>query len=265
MAELRVQNLSLSAGGKPLVSGASLTLSRGEFVALLGPNGAGKTSLLRGALGISKISSGQALLSHFDAKMQPQDIRKIGPGARARALAYLPQIRPLAWPSVVRDIVALGRFSYGGPLGRLTPEDSAAVQSALARCALEPLAGRRADSLSGGELARVHIARALTAQAPLLIADEPAAALDPRHQFRVMELLRDYVKSGGGVMAVLHNISLAARYADRIILMDDGKIIADGAPKTILTQRRLAEIYGVSAKIRGSEIALTGLIKNNPS
>ena len=88
MAELRVQNLSLSAGGKPLVSGASLTLSRGEFVAPLGPNGAGKTSLLRGALGISKISSGQALLSHFDAKMQPQDIRKIGPGARARARLF---------------------------------------------------------------------------------------------------------------------------------------------------------------------------------
>jgi iron complex transport system ATP-binding protein len=263
MAELHVQNLSLSAGGKPLVSGASFTLAGGEFIALLGPNGAGKTSLLRGALGLFKLTSGTAALGS-GGRNQPLETYKMAPAARARSIAYLPQIRPLAWPSLVKDIIALGRFSYGGPLARLAPDDNRAVQSAIARCGLEDLADRRADTLSGGELARVHIARALAAQASLLIADEPAAALDPRHQFRVMDLLRDYVNEGGGVMAVLHNISLAARYADRIILMDDGKIIADGAPKTILTQRRLAEIYGVSARIRGKDIALTGLI-DHPS
>lgn len=251
MTKLIAENITLKAGNNTLVGGASFTLCGGEFTVLLGPNGAGKTSLLRGAVGLAALAGGRVTLGSKDIGALPAQ-------ARAQALSYLPQIRPLAWPNRVRDIVALGRFSFGGPMGRLSSIDHAAVEEAIECCELGAMAERKADTLSGGELARVHIARALAAQAPLLIADEPVAALDPRHQFRVMDLLARYVKGGGGALAVLHDIPLAARYADRIILMDAGKIIANGPPDSVLTAENLAHVYGVKARIDGRDIRLLG-------
>ncbi|WP_370233836.1 MULTISPECIES: ABC transporter ATP-binding protein [Henriciella] len=253
MADLIARNLSVEAGKATLVRDASFRLARGELVALLGPNGAGKTSLLRASLGLEKRASGDALLDGTDSE-------KLSPMQRARRVAYLPQQRPLAWPNTVRDVVALGRFAYGAAPGRLSAEDADAVERAIKLCDLGSFVDRQADTLSGGELARVHCARAFAAGAPLLIADEPVAALDPRHQFRIMDMIRGFVDEGGGALVVLHDIALAARYADRMIWMKDAQIVADGPPAETLSEERMADIYGVRAKISGNSVEIEGAI-----
>ena len=251
MTELTVTDLTVTARSATLVDGANLTLAPGEFVALLGPNGAGKTSLVRASLGLVRPQSGTA-------KLQGRDIATLSAMERARHLAYLPQIRPLAWPGTVRDVVALGRFSHGAAPGRLGREDDEAVRRALAACDLDALAHRRTDTLSGGELARVHCARAFAAEAPLLIADEPIAALDPRHQFRILDLIAAFVANGGGALVILHDIELAARYASRLIWMKDARILADGPPAETLTAARLKAVYGVRAQVDGLKVVMDG-------
>ena len=241
-AELRTEGLSVAVGGRRLVREASLSLRSGELVALLGPNGAGKTTLLRAALGLIPRAAGSSALDGDDPG-------RLDPAERARRIAYLPQRRPLAWPNRVRDLVALGRFARGASPSRLGPADAAAVEAALAACGLRELRERPADTLSGGELARVHCARVFAARTPLVAADEPVGALDPRHQHRVMELLRDFVAAGGGALVVLHEIPLAARYADRIAWMRDGRLIGGGAPRDAVTPAAIAAAYGMRAEV----------------
>ena len=246
-----VKNIALSKDGQALVKDASFTLKAGELVVLLGPNGAGKTSLLRAALGIEKSTAGTVTID--DAPLN-----QLSPMARARKIAYLPQTRPLAWPNRVADIIALGRFAYGASPAKLSPDDAAAVDAAIKACDLTHLKDRTADTLSGGELARLHFARSFASGAPYLIADEPVAALDPRHQFRILDLLRNYVDDGNGALIILHDISLAARYADRLLWMKDGQIIADGSVDNTLTAKRMKEVYGVNAKVAGRSVTLLG-------
>ncbi len=248
---LTVENLCVQAGCKPLVENASLQLRRGELAALLGPNGAGKTSLLRGILGLAKGASGSV-------RLQGRELAELDPMERARQLAYLPQRRPLAWPSPVRDVVALGRHAWGCAAGRLGAEDAEAVHEALAACDLLELAERSVDTLSGGELARMHCARAFASKAPLLLADEPVASLDPKHRFKIMQLLRDHVLAGAGALVVLHDVSLAARFADRLIWMKNGRVVADGPPAETLDAPRLAEVYGVHSRVTGNRVELEG-------
>lgn len=249
MAELSVTDLTLTVGQTALVDQANFRLAPGEFIALLGSNGAGKTSLIRTALGIQKPTAGSSLLGGAD-------VARLSAVERARQIAYLPQTRPLAWPSRVRDVVALGRFSHGTPMARLKGDDLRAVNQAIADCDLINLADRNADTLSGGEQARMHCARAFAAEAPLLVADEPTAALDPFHQFQVLDLISGFVEKGGGALVVMHDVQLAARYATRLIWMKRGRIIADGAPSQTLTPDRVHEIYGVRAEINGMRITL---------
>ena len=251
MTELIATDLDYSVKGAGLVRSASFQLAPRDFIAILGPNGAGKTSLIRAALGLEKPTGGSATL-------KGQETHRISPIERARSIAYLPQVRPLAWPNIVRDVVALGRYSHGATLGRLKAKDREAVDKAIIDCDLSDLADRNANALSGGELARMHCARALAAKAPLLIADEPTAALDPRHQFRILDLIGQYVAQGGGALVVLHDIQLAARYASRLIWMKDGKIVADGSPRDTLTAERLNDVYGIKAKVDGLQITLEG-------
>lgn len=251
MTELIVNDLGYTVKGTTLVKPSSFRLASGEFIVLLGPNGAGKTSLIRSALGLETPTSGSALI---DGRRTDQ----IGPIERARQIAYLPQIRPLAWPNTVRDVVALGRYSHGATLGRLKGDDAIAVDDAIKACDLDDLSQRAADTLSGGELARMHCARAFAAQAPLLVADEPIAALDPRHQFRILDLIANFVEQGGGALVVLHDIQLAARYATRLLWMKDAQIIADGTPDETLSVERMRDIYGVRANIEGLSVDLLG-------
>ncbi len=248
---LDVSGLSIEAGGTRLVEAASFRLQAGELVALLGANGAGKTTLLRGAIGLAPRAAGRTRIAGIDTI-------EMTARWRARHLAYLPQNRPLAWPNPVRDVVALGRFAHGAALGRLRGADREAVDRALAACDLQHLAMRSTATLSGGELARVHCARAFAAEAPLLVADEPVAELDPYHQFRVMDLIGAFVENGGGALVVLHDVTLARRYASRLLWMKDGRIVADGTPAATLDAARLAEIYGVRGRVEGDRVELEG-------
>ena len=257
MADLAVEGLCVGLGGRTVVRDAAWRLGAGELVALLGANGAGKTTVLRAVLGLIPRVAG-------DVRIGGDDPARMSPSARARRVAYLPQVRPLAWPVRVRDVVALGRFAHGAALGRLADTDASAVARALTACDLERFTERPCTTLSGGELARVHVARALAADAPFLLADEPTAALDPLHEHQVMRLLRTGADAGRGVLVVMHDAALAARIADRLLWMADGRIVADGSPEETLTPARLAEVYGVQAAVRRIEcdwlISVTGAV-----
>ena len=255
MVELAAQGLYAAIDGREVVRGASVRVAPGELVALLGPNGAGKTMLLRAVLGLVKRSRGRVEAGGGDPA-------RLSAAERARRMAYLPQSRPLAWPVRVRDVVALGRFAHGASPGRLKGEDAAAVERALSACGLASLSDRSCDTLSGGELSRTHVARALAAEAPLLLADEPTAALDPLHQHRIMTLIRAYVDAGNGALVVLHEAALAANFADRLTWMKEGRVVADGPPEDTLTPERMAQVYGVRAAVRRMDedwvVAVTG-------
>lgn len=242
MTELAATDVYVRAGDAVLVDRVSLSVRPAELVAILGPNGAGKTTLLRRMVGLADPDAGSVTLDG-------RDCAGLSPIERAKLISYLPQRRPLAWPNKVHDIVALGRFAHGAALGRLSVDDSRAVDEALASCDLAHLADRGADTLSGGEIARVHFARAIAGRTPLLVADEPVAALDPRHHLRIARLLRDFVDNGGGALVVLHDVPLAVRFADRLVWMRDGKVLAEGSPDDTLTPEIMEDVYGVRARV----------------
>lgn len=221
-------------------------------MALLGPNGAGKSTLIRIAAGLVVPGSGEAFLGDVLA-------HRTAPSVRAKRLAYLPQSRPLAWGISVEALVALGRHAL--------PRHERAVEQALRACGLLDLRNRRADTLSGGELARAHLARALAAEAPALLADEPTAALDPRHALGVMQILADRAASGAAVLAAVHDLSLAARFATRIAVLHEGRLVADAAPQEALTPALLAAVFGVRGALSadGRQVLIEGPIAPPPA
>ena len=237
MTILEMKNLSVMLGGTPILTDMTATIAEGEFVALIGPNGAGKTTLLRTIAGL--------LPFHGEIEIAGQPLGKLSPAARARLLAYLPQGHRVHWPMTVEDIVALGRLPYQSALQKPGAEDRIIVSAAIASTELSAFSNRSFDTLSGGEQARVMLARALAGRAPLLLADEPTISLDPYHQLHVLELICDHAKHGHSVIAVLHDLQLANQFADRIILLDRGQIAADGPPKTVLTAERIEAIYRI--------------------
>ncbi len=246
---MQARNISVLADDSQLIKDIELELKPGELTALIGPNGAGKTTLLRTLLGLIQPDTGQVTLNGMD-------VQKLSPIKRARQIAYLPQTRLLAWPNIVSDVVALGRFAFGTSPAKLNPSDKALIEDVMIACDIQHLSERRANSLSGGELARVHCARTFAAQAPFLIADEPVAALDPRHQIRIMKLIKNYVSPARGALVVLHDINLAAQYADRLIWMKNARIIADGSPQDTLTNERMADVFKVKACINKAHILI---------
>jgi len=241
-ALLTLSNLSVELGDRAVVNDVSLSIAPGEIVALLGPNGAGKTTLMRAGLGFASSSAGAASLGGADPRLL---------SARERALraAYLPQRPQAIWPVSVEALVALGRFAHGAAPDRLNRRDQDAVNAALEACALAPLRARRMDQVSGGEKARAHLARALAQQAPLLMLDEPTAGLDPAQALGVAEVLKRHAANGGAVLISLHDVSLAARFAHRVVLLREGRIVAEGKPELALTPDTLRAAYGRSARL----------------
>ena len=236
---LQARDISVRLGGTAVVQQVDLTLRAGELVALVGPNGAGKTTLIRALAGLLP-AEGEIMLGE-------RRLNAMSNRARARAIAYLPQGHVFHWPMQVAAVVALGRHPHMDPFSTPSPQDRAAVTQAMERTAIQLFAHRPVTTLSGGERARVALARALATQAPLLLADEPTASLDPRHQLVVMELLRRAARHGGSVLAILHDLTLAARFADRVLVMDRGRIVADGPPGEALSPQRVAQVFGVEA------------------
>jgi iron complex transport system ATP-binding protein len=227
---------------RPVLRAVSATLAPGMLVGIIGPNGAGKSTLIRAMLALVPLSGGTASIDGRPAARLPR--REI-----ARAVAYLPQGQDLHWPISVERLVALGRLPHLAPLSRIGPADEAAIEEAMARTDILHLRGRIASELSGGERARALLARALAVGAPALLADEPLAALDPGHQIDVMTMLRREAQAGALVVAVLHDLTMAARHCDRLLLMDGGALVADGAPEAVLSAERLARVYGIEALI----------------
>ena len=236
MSLLAIRDLGVSRAGLPVVAGATLAIAPGEMVGLLGPNGAGKTSLMRAALG---------LLAHEGYA----SLAALPLAARARAVAWMPQMREIAWPIPVAEVVRLGRLPHDPPRGALRAEDTAAIEAALARMGLAHLRDRPATALSGGEQARVLIARALAQETPLLMADEPVAGLDPAQALAAMEAFTGLAAEGRGVFLSLHDLGLAARYCTRVVVLDTGRIVADGPPDAVLDAQLLARVFGLRAAL----------------
>ena len=241
MTLLTVDALQVQMAGKTCVADLSLDVQAGELLALIGPNGAGKSTVLR-AIAQLLPYSGQVF-------MQGQNLATLASEQRARQLAYLSQGDQVAWPLTVQNFVALGRLPYRRRLGAQanTAADQEAIAQALAAMHLQDFAQRRLDQLSGGERARARLARALAVQAPLLLADEPVAALDPFHQLSVMEMLRTQCRQGRTVVLVLHDLTLASRFCDRVLLLQQGRAVACGAPRQVLSARHLQQVYQVQA------------------
>jgi iron complex transport system ATP-binding protein len=234
MTLLSLNALTVRRGECPVVDAVSFSVSPGECVGLIGPNGAGKTTLLRAVLGLLP-HEGLSSLSALPAR------------ARAAQAAWMPQSREIAWPVEVETLIALGRIPHLPRGARLRQEDRAAVDAAIARMGLEGFRHLRATELSGGEQARVLIARALAQATPLLIADEPIAGLDPANQIATMQVFRALAEEGRAVIVSLHDLGLAARHCTRLLMMGAGQLVADGPPAEVLTPDNVARVFGVTA------------------
>jgi iron complex transport system ATP-binding protein len=237
---LKVIRLRVALGEREVLTDVRFSLAKGELVAIVGPNGAGKTTLLRAIAGLVPYGG--------DVIIEGRHIGDLPRAERARRIAYLPQGHIFHWPIPVADAVALGRLPLTRGAG-LSVADREAVMRAMETTGVAEFADRPVTTLSGGERARVALARVMATGAPVILADEPTAALDPRYQLTVFDMLRRHADRGGGVLAVIHDVGLAARRADRVIVVDRGRVVADGAARAVLTKARLAETFGVKAQI----------------
>ena len=228
MVTLAAQQLHVSIGGRPILHGVDCTLAPGVLTGVIGPNGAGKTTLLKALMCLLGADRGRVLIDGRPAAQMTA-------GERARLLSYLPQGQDVHWPLSVERLVALGRLPHLAPFSRLDEADREAVHRAMAAADVLHLTGRVATELSGGERARVLLARALSVEAPVLIIDEPLAALDPGHQLQTMALLRRLAGEGRLVMVVMHDLGMASRFCDRLLLLSEGRLAADGGSVEVLT------------------------------
>ena len=227
---------------RPAVMDVSLDVPAGATTAVLGPNGSGKSTLLRLLLGTLAPSAGTVTFQERPLAEWPRP-------ALAREIGVVPQGEEAVFPTTVREMVAMGRYPHLGPWRREGPADRAAVDEAMRRCDVLSLSHRAVQTLSGGERQRARVARALAQEADTLALDEPTAALDVGHEMAIFELLRDLGHGGRTVLLVTHNLNLAARYADRLVLMDAGRVAAAGAPADVLTRETVQRVYGWPVEI----------------
>jgi iron complex transport system ATP-binding protein len=234
MSGLVVEGLCVAIKDRMILNPIDLSVSRGEIVGLIGPNGAGKTTALRAILGLVPASVAKI---EIDGK----DARSLTVRERAKAIAYLPQGRDVHWPITAKTLVALGRHPHGDADA---PSGERIVARSLGEVDGLQFAERDVRTLSGGELARILLARALAVEAPVLLADEPVAALDPGHQLRAMAHLTEAAKTSS-VLVVMHDLSLAARFCQRIYLMDRGRIAASGPARDVIASPALETAFDV--------------------
>jgi len=235
---LEARNVVVRYAGvaRPALDGVSCEVDAARLVAVVGPNGSGKTTLVRALTGLLPVDGGTVLL----------DGRPVGEWDRAafaRVVGVVPQREETVFPLTVAETVLLGRYARLGPLAAPGAADQEAVRAALERCDVSGVAERAIDTLSGGEWQRVRIARALAQEPRALVLDEPTASLDVRHEMELFELIRTLVEGGLAGLVITHHLNLAARFADRVVLLSEGKVIAAGTPHEVLTAERLSQVF----------------------
>ncbi len=246
MNHIAVEQARVVRNGVAIVDGVSAGLRAGEVLGLIGPNGAGKSTLLRAMLGLVQLDAGSC---HLQGRLLGQwSMRE-----RARRMAYLPQNTESHWPLLASRVVALGRLPHLSYWQRPGPEDQRAIERAVELAEVEHLLDRVVTTLSGGERMRVNLARMLATGAPSLLADEPIASLDPYHQFHIMEIFAEHARGGGSVLVVLHDLNCAARFCDRLLLLDHGNSVIQGPPCDVLQPDILRRVYGIDTRWIDSE------------
>jgi len=239
---LAVEDVSVELGGRPVLRGVSLEAEPGEVVGLLGPNAAGKTTLVRVASGVLSPRVGAVRILGRSVGSWPRR-------ALARCTAVVPQDAAAPFPFTVGEVVLMGRTPHHGWLGLDGPEDVERALAALRRLGIAELAGRAYTELSGGERQLVLFARALVQEPRLLLLDEPTAFLDLRHRIEVLEAVRAFAADGGAALVVSHDLGLAARACDRLVLLAEGRVRARGTPAEVLAPEALREVYGIHADV----------------
>jgi iron complex transport system ATP-binding protein len=242
---LVADKLTLERGGRAVISAVSATLEPGRITAIVGPNGAGKSSLLLGLAGLIQPAAGAVSLGG-------ESLARLHPRSRARAIGYLPQSADIAWDVAAEALVALGRLPWGD-------RGTAAVEAALAALDLEALRHRPVSQLSGGERARVLLARVLAGEPRWILADEPLAALDLAHQLALVAHLKVCAAAGQGVVVVLHDLAIAMNHADHVLVLKDGSLAAEGSPAEALHPDIIAKVWGVPVQWLG-EAGRLGLV-----
>ncbi len=242
-AVISAKNVSVRLGGTPVLKSVSLEARPGEIAGLIGPNGAGKSTLLRVLAGLIRPESGSVMLGETS-------LSSIKAGERARRIAFMPQ-HDAMHPFTALETVLMGRYAHLGRFELEGKRDREIAREAMSRTETGQFESRHLDRLSGGERQRVMLARALAQQAGVILLDEPSASLDLRHRLAMMEALRDEVASRGvAVVVALHDVSLAGRYCDRLALLSDGAIAAEGSPADVLTPGNLRSAFGVETRVQ---------------
>jgi len=239
---LECSNLFVSLKGKTIIREVSLKVQPGEFLGIVGANGSGKTTLLRTMVGLLSPQRGEISL-------MGKPLQDFPPEILARKRAYLPQSGECHWPITVERVVELGRLPFIEPWRKPSGQDQKVMDDMLRECELEEIRHRSVDTLSGGEQSRVLAARALAGQPEILLADEPLTGLDPYHQLQLMALLKKMVlDSARAVVIVMHDLSLAARFCDRLVMLHGGTVLAIGAPDQVLTEENISKAYRITIR-----------------
>lgn len=246
---LRLEGVTTGYGGRPVLRELTLSVRRGELVGVIGPNGSGKSTLLKTLSGWLPVQSGQALVEGLP-------VGSYSASERARRVAVVAQHLEPTFAFSVWDLVTMGRYAHQGPFRAPTETDRAVVERSLERTGCTHLRNRLITELSGGELQRVIIARALAQQSPILLLDEPTSHLDLQHQLRIARLLRDlHQQEGLTVLWVSHDLNLASEFCDRLILLNQGRIEADGPPEAVVIESLLWTAYEVEAPVQPNPLS----------
>ncbi|NKB45771.1 MAG: ATP-binding cassette domain-containing protein [Alphaproteobacteria bacterium] len=240
LPHFEVDGLSVQYDEAVVLDQVRLSAQGGSLIGLIGPNGAGKTTLIKAMAGLLPGTTGTLSLDSTSLDSWRQD-------TLAQKIGYLSQSRTVYWPVTVDRLVSLGRLPHRGPWDGVSVTDQVAIDGALALTDTTSIRHRTVTTLSGGELARVLLARVLAGGPEVILADEPVSGLDPGHRLQVLNGLKNLSESGRLVVVVLHDLTLASRFCDRLVLLHKGRVEADGVPKDVLNSETLAKVYGVEA------------------